>query len=115
MFEFQKLVVYQKAKSFYVDIQDFIIDAKCPNFVKDQLSRAAFSVPLNLAEGSGKFSKADRRNFYVIARASVFECVAVVDILHDERKISDERYLSLLKMADELSRIIFSMIKNLQN
>ncbi|MCC6818329.1 MAG: four helix bundle protein, partial [Bacteroidia bacterium] len=36
------------------------------------------------AEGSGKFSKADRKNYYTTARASVHECVAILDILHDD-------------------------------
>ena len=47
------------------------------------------------------------------ARASVFECVAVLDILKDKGKISDSDLERMLKDADELSRILYSMIKNL--
>ena len=79
----------------------------------DQLGRASFSVPLNIAEGSGKFSKADRKNYFTTARASVFECAAVLDILKDETKISESDMEKMLKDADELSRILYSMIKNL--
>ena len=46
----------------------------------DQLRRAALSVPLNLAEGSGKFSR-DAVRFYAIARGSPLECAAVLDAL----------------------------------
>ena len=46
----------------------------------DQLRRAALSVPLNLAEGSGKFSR-DAVRFYAIARGSALECAAVLDAL----------------------------------
>lgn len=81
--------------------------------MKDQLGRASFSIPLNIAEGSGKFSKADRKSFFVIARASVFECVAVLDILSDEEVISKESFQSLVEKAEELSKILFSMIRNL--
>ena len=35
------------------------------------------SIALNIAEGSGRFSKPDRRNFFIISRGSVFECVAI--------------------------------------
>jgi four helix bundle protein len=68
---------------------------------------------LNIAEGSGKFSKAGRKNYFTTARASVFECVAVLDILKDEGKLSDSDFEGLLKDADELSRILYSMVKNL--
>lgn len=39
---------------------------------------------LNIAEGSGRFTDKNKRNFYVIARGSAFECVAVFDFLKDE-------------------------------
>ena len=56
-------------------------EKKLERYVIDQLGRASFSVPLNIAEGSGKFSKADRKNYFTTARASLFECVAVLVIL----------------------------------
>ncbi len=113
MFEFQKLNVYKKAKLFHINCKNLILATKLERFVSDQLGRASFSVPLNIAEGSGKFSKADRRNYFTTARASVFECVAVLDILGDQRKISESNLERLLNDADELSRILFAMIKNL--
>ena len=114
MFDFQKLEVYKKSKRFYIDTKEIILTSKLDNYIKDQLSRAAFSVPLNVAEGSGKFSKADRRNYFTTARASVFECVAIMDILHEEKKINELYYQSQLKNADEISRILFTMIQNLR-
>ncbi|MDZ4663957.1 MAG: four helix bundle protein [Bacteroidota bacterium] len=43
---------------------------------------------LNIAEGSSRFSKADRRNFFVIARGSVFECVAIFDFMKEEQLLT---------------------------
>ena len=113
MFDFEKLEVYKKAKSFNAGIRQFIKETKLDTTTNDQLRRASFSIVLNLAEGSGRFSKADRRNFFVIARSSIFECVAILDILKDEGKLSIELYNSFYSNAEELSKIIFSMIKNL--
>ncbi|WP_437957264.1 four helix bundle protein [Sorangium sp. So ce119] len=48
--------------------------------LRDQLKRAAMSVPLNIAEGSGKPATADRARFYAIARGSAMECGALVDV-----------------------------------
>jgi len=91
-----------------------MIEKKFDVYVKDQLGRASFSVPLNIAEGSGKFSKADRRNYFVTSRASVFECIAALDIQCDEETINKEEFEIFLKMGDELSRMLFTMIKNLE-
>jgi four helix bundle protein len=113
MFDFQKLEVYKKAKHFQRECKRMILDNKPDRYTSDQLGRASISVPLNIAEGSGKFSKADRKNYFTTARASVFECVAIMDILHDEEKISDSELKRIGEMADELSRILFVMIKNL--
>ena len=113
MFNFQNLEVYKKSKSFHIACKKVILDGKLEKYVTDQLGRASFSVPLNIAEGSGKFSSKDRRNFFTIARASVFECYAVLDILNDEGKIAESELKKIMSQADELSRILYSMIKNL--
>jgi four helix bundle protein len=113
MFDFQKLEIYKKAKTFHLECKAIIQEQKLESYSRDQLSRASFSVPLNIAEGSGKFSKADRRNYFTTARASVFECVAIIDILVEEGKISKENASDLFNRADELSRMLNSMITNL--
>ena len=45
----------------------------------DQMRRASLSVPLNIAEGSGKTGPADQRRYYAIARGPAMECGAIVD------------------------------------
>lgn len=113
MFDFEKLEVYKKSKAFNSSIRQFIQDVKLDPTTKDQLRRASFSVVLNLAEGSGRFSKADRRHFFVIARSSIFECVAILDVLKDENVLDKAKFQSFYASAEELSKIIFAMIKNL--
>jgi four helix bundle protein len=113
MFDFQNLEVYKKAKLFHFNCKNIILKNRLDKYVVDQLGRASFSVPLNIAEGSGKFSKRDRKNYFTTSRASLFECVAVLDILNDYDKISESDLERLIKDADELSRILYAMIKNL--
>ena len=69
---------------------------------------------LNIAEGSAKFSDKDRKNFYVTARGSVFECSALIGFLHDEKEIINELFEELALAYEEISRMLFTMIKNLE-
>jgi len=48
--------------------------------VREQLKRAAISIVLNIAEGAGKPSTADRSRFHAIARGSAMECGALMDV-----------------------------------
>ena len=113
MFEFRNLEIYKKAKQFHLDAKILIEKHKFDRTTKDQLTRASFSIPLNIAEGSGRFSKPDRKNFFIIARSSVFECVAIFDIMMDRKLISTEEFNHFNQCADEISRILYTMIKNL--
>jgi four helix bundle protein len=45
-----------------------------------RLRRAATSIVLNIAEGAGEYSKAEKARFYRIARRSATECAAVLDV-----------------------------------
>jgi hypothetical protein len=67
MFDFKKLDVYKKEKLFNAGLREFIKHTRLGSSTKDQLRRASFSVVLNLAERSGRFTHPDRRNFYIIA------------------------------------------------
>ncbi len=71
-FQFEKLLVYQKS----VDFADEVCKAteqfsRGYGFLVDQLNRAALSISSNIAEGNGRFTKADRKNFFGIARGSM--------------------------------------------
>ena len=113
MFDFEKLTVYTKAKEFNKKVNSFLSSTKLDRTTNDQLRRASFSIMLNIAEGSGRYSKADKRNFYVISSGSTFECAAIFDYLKDIKAINEVQFTSFYTDLDELSRMLFSMIKNL--
>lgn len=113
MFDFEKLSVYLKAKEYNKNAIIFIKKSKIDKVISDQLRRASFSIMLNIAEGSGRFTKADKRNFYVIARGSVFECVAIYDFLMDNNSIKEEDFKSFYKQLEDISKMLFALIRTL--
>ena len=76
-FPFEDLVVYQRAVTWVTTAAKLSSTLKGTNLapLADQLVRAATSVPLNIAEGNGRWHKGDKKQFFWIARGSVFECV----------------------------------------
>ena len=113
MFPFHQLTAYQKAKNFRKQVSAILKTYKIEEPFRSQLNRASLSIVLNIAEESGRYSKADRKNFFIIARGSVFECMAITDLLSDEMIIPKEMYAPLHTEADELSRLLYISINNL--
>jgi four helix bundle protein len=113
MFDFYKLDVYQKAKAFCILIHKLISNRNFDRTTNDQLRRASFSIMLNIAEGSSRFSNKDRKNFMVIARGSAFEQAAIIEYLHEVSEINKDVYVSYLNCLEEISKMLFGLIKNL--
>ena len=95
-FLFEKLKVYQKS----VDFADSVISStesfpKGFYFLRDQLNRASTSIAANIAEGNGRFTKADRKYFFGIARGSVLECIPFLEIAKRKNLLSNETHDAL--------------------
>ena len=80
-FDHEKLDVYRNSIAFCAWVGDFLPAIAAKTSAKDQLDRASTSVPLNIAEGNGKFSVKDRARFLEMARGSALECAACLDVL----------------------------------
>jgi len=77
----------------------------------DQLRRASLSVSLNIAEGYGKRTTADRSRFYDIARGSAHECGAVLDASRILNLVDDEHFVQGKTL---LVRIVSMLVKMTQ-
>ncbi len=77
----EKLDVYQVALEFAVWRRRRLILPRGHADLADQLTRAASSIVLNVAEGAGEFSLKEKRRFYRLARRSATECAAALDLL----------------------------------
>src|SRR5215475_12580174 len=106
-FDHEKLDVYRESIAFCGWVGEFLPAISVKATAKYQLDRASTSIPLNIAEGNGKFSSKDRARFFEIARGSALECAACLDVLL-VRKLAVEEEVVLAK--ERLSRIVQMVI-----
>ena len=114
-FSFEKLIVYQKAVDFAEQVC-----AKTESFpsgygfLVSQLNRASVSIAANIAEGNGRFTKADRKNFFGIARGSVQECVPLLELARRRRILTEQEHVALKSQLEEVSRMLSGLINGLE-
>ncbi len=113
-FMFEKLDVYQKA----VDLADIVtkLTSEFPKgtyYLTDQLNRAALSISLNIAEGNGRWHKAERKNFFRISRGSCHECVPILEICRRRNLITVEQHRQLLNELETIGKMISGLIQGL--
>jgi len=115
VFAFEKLIVYQKA----IDFADKIgsLTEKFPKgyrYLSDQLNRASLSIAANIAEGNGRFTKAERKNFFGIARGSVQECVPLLVLALRRNLIAADKHQLLKSHLEEISKMLSGLINGLE-
>lgn len=78
-FDFEQLDVFVVAVDT-VAVIDELSEAlpEGRGYMRDQLRRAANSIPLNIAEGAGEFLPAEKARFYRIAKRSATECAGQI-------------------------------------
>jgi four helix bundle protein len=111
-FDHEKLTVYQVAIEFVI-LADEVIE-QLPRgraYLSDQLQRAALSISLNIAEGSGEYAVDEKARFYRIAKRSATECAGVLEVCHRLRLVEEKRYI---KGRELLIGIVSMLIKMVQ-
>ena len=87
-FDHEKLTVYQEAVRFVAWADEILETLPKGLAVHGQLDRASTSIPLNIAEGNGKYTVPDRCRFFDIARGSALECAACLDLLVAKKRLA---------------------------
>ena len=78
----------------------------------DQLLRSATSIGANVIEGKAGSSKKDWKNFYMIALKSANETKYWLCLISETLEVSKSKINELITEANEISRIIASIIVN---
>ncbi|MCF6270443.1 MAG: four helix bundle protein [Melioribacteraceae bacterium] len=113
-FDHEKLIVYQRALEV-ISFFEIIFQKKIGASYKSQLERASSSIPLNIAEGNGKFTSKDRCKYFDIARGSSLECASGLDIQYIKNKISEEELYKGKSLLKEVVSMLVGLIKSNSN
>ena len=77
-----------------------------------QIRRAALSVHLNIAEGASRKSEAERKRYYEIARGSIVEIDAALDIANDLAYLNNYTTTILGESMVKCFRMLTGMIQS---
>ena len=110
-FDHEKLEVYREAIAFAGWLSAILEGALRVGDVKDQLDRASTSMPLNIAEGNGKYTPKDRCRFFDTAHGSALECAAGLDILVAQTKLTPEQIRPGKERLQRIVRMLMGLIK----
>ena len=111
---YRRLVVWQKADE--LAFQVYLISKIFPREelfgLIIQMRRAAISIPANIVEGYSRFSKKEKIQFYNIARGSLTELEYYLDFSYRLDYLNIEQYGLLIKLRDEVGKLLNGFIKS---
>jgi four helix bundle protein len=104
----ERLEVYRAALELHT-LCCALLPSRGFGVLRDQLERASVGVVLNIAEGAGRGSAADKRRFYEMARGSATESAATLEVLRlrrlaDHGQLVEARSLAI-RVVQMLSRL----------
>ncbi len=109
-FKFDELRIYQDSIDFVSTM--YTLTKEWPTIYKfslvDQIQRAALSIPLNIAEGSGRTSK-DFAHFLSISRGSCYECIAILTIARNIQVVDMVKFTQLYDRIYSMAKTITAL------
>ncbi|UII75483.1 four helix bundle protein [Flagellimonas sp. HMM57] len=113
MHNFQDLIIWKKAMGFVEEIYKLTTSfPKDEKFgLKSQIRRSAVSIPSNIAEGAGRNTNGEFRNFLGIANGSINELSTQFLLSQKLCLISEDKISPILENLTEIQKINHSLIK----
>ena len=111
-FDHEKLHAYQKALEFAAWSETILERVPKSTAVHGQLDRARTSLVLNIPEGNGRFTSADRCKFFDIARGSGLECAGCVDLLFIKKLLSESELDQGKTLLKDIVSLLVGLIRS---
>ncbi len=109
---FEDIISWQKAKDLTIKIYSLFSESKDYGFT-NQIQRASVSIMNNIAEGFERKGNKEFKHFLFIAKGSCGEVRSMLILAKDLNLISDNDYLELHALSEEISKILSGLIKTL--
>ena len=90
LFDYEKLTVYARTLEFVAWATTILERVPKSMAVHNQLDRSSTAIPLNIAEGTGKFTAPNRCRYYHSARGSALECAASLEVVVAKRVLQPQ-------------------------
>ena len=114
MQDYKKLEVWKKAHIFVKEV--YVITVSFPKEevygLVSQIRRAAVSIPTNIAEGSGKASKADFVRYLQIAFGSSNEVEYLLLLSYELKYLNQNQYEGINTQMEEIKKMLSGLIKS---
>lgn len=101
----EQLEVYRVAGELHM-IASSLLPRRGFGVLRYQMERASLGVLLNIAEGAGRCSPADKRRFVEMARGSATETAAVLEVLRLRRLANPRRLIEARKLAIRIVQML---------
>jgi four helix bundle protein len=117
MADFKKLLVWQKAHAMALDAHQIAgrIRGAKHAALRNQIIRAAMSVPANIVEGSGQQSSREFCRFLRIALNSATELEYHFLTARDLRVIRETDSLALTSQVIEVRKMLYGLVRHLNS
>ena len=115
-FGYENLEVWNRAVDFAVEVIDTVenmASSRKHYRLLEQIESCSTSIPMNIAEGKGRFSRKEFGKFLYISRASLYETMTLLEIFRRKRWLSDENYSELASQGFEIASMIKGLINSL--
>jgi four helix bundle protein len=109
---FEDIIAWQKAKELTLNLYAIFNTSRDFSF-RDQICRASISIMNNIAEGFERDSDKEFKHFLFIAKGSSGEVRSMLQVAVELSYISNNEYIELLKLSNDISKILAGLIKSL--
>jgi len=111
-FDHEKLDAYKKALAFAAWAEPVLERLPKSVAVQNQLDRARTSIVLNIPEGNGRFTAADRCKFFDIARGSALECAGCLDLIFIKKLLSEVELDAGKSLLKDIVSLLVGLIRS---